>query len=107
MPVTEGSAFTLLFVGGYIVFVIVWIMLIVPRLRPRLRDYIGARLGVTIVERRQFRAYKWEIAEPHNRQQGCLVTIAEYGVDFGCLGLPIFLVLALVVIAMMILSGGG
>lgn len=106
MPVTEGSELTLLFVGGYIVFVIVWVMFIVPRLRPRLRDFIGARMGVTIVERLQYRAYRWKIAEPHNRQQGCLVSIAEYGVDFGCLGLPIFLVLALVVIAMMILSGG-
>jgi len=89
----------------YAIFYAAWVLFFNRRLNAWIRGKIGAFFGFTVVERMRLRTTAWEIKGPHTWEQGCLVRILEFVTTFGCLGLPIFLGMAAVVLALFALSG--
>ena len=96
---------TIVLVLAHLSFIIVWTRFVPRRLSPWVRQKLGDYWNVTIKERRQVRRQSWEIQERHSQQQGCLVTIVQTGVDFGCMVVPIFISMAILIGIVMIVSG--
>lgn len=105
MKITD-ILFSIVFIIVFFGASITWVLFVTRRFSPFVRQRLGKYLDVTIKVRQRFRNQTWEIKEDHTWQQGCLVSIVQAGVEYGCMVMSLFLLLAVLIGILMIASGG-
>src|SRR5690349_16228973 len=91
----------------YFGFMIFWIPFASRRLEPKVREYIGRKLGITLVRGTGMgRGLNWRVEGKKQSNRGCQITMWEGITVLGIFVVPIFLALGILGAILFISSGG-
>lgn len=98
----SSIVFLVIYIGGF-VFWITWVYRIVE---PRIREWLGQRLGMKINSAPGSHGTKWAVMGKPTAGQSLLISLTQFGFVVGCLIVPLLALLTILIAILAVLNGG-